>query len=449
MGARTKKPMRVAAAGLCLCAAGALCITMPAQKGANRDAAMKGRLIEGRFPAKPSIAPAWTIPVDALGFASPGSIYLGMNISMVSLDFLGEDKLLFTFRVPGLQHREPGDNGISSERQIRAVVLSLPSGTVQSKAQWTLHDRARYLWMLKDGQFLVRDRDILYGSDDTLALKPLLKFPGPVLTLDLDPEQHYLVTNSTEPLASSGGKNMASSAADDSGADDSSNDDAASRGRIILRIISRSSGQVMLSTRVHSKVYLAADTEGYVGSLRGKADRWDLQLNYFTGGSKSLGEVQSTCMPDISFASDKEVLATTCADNGTSSLFGITIDGRTLWRDLFPEQAIWPIVRMAPNGLRIAREDVLVSRSQPIFGPIDSDNIKGQWVRILDAATGQLAMEAPANPILDGGGNVAISPSGRRVAVLGANGIQIFELPVPPPLPGAPALSAPAVPAKQ
>jgi len=30
---------------------------------------------------------------------------------------------------------------------------------------------------------------------------------------------------------------------------------------------------------------------------------------------------------------------------------------------------------------------------------------------------------------------VAISPSGRRVAVLGAGAIQIFELPAPPPLP--------------
>jgi hypothetical protein len=49
-----------------------------------------------------------------------------------------------------------------------------------------------------------------------------------------------------------------------------------------------------------------------------------------------------------------------------------------------------------------------------------------------------MALEAPASPALDSGGNVAISPSGKRVAVLNAGAIQVFELPAPPPLPDAP-----------
>jgi hypothetical protein len=57
-------------------------------------------------------------------------------------------------------------------------------------------------------------------------------------------------------------------------------------------------------------------------------------------------------------------------------------------------------------------------------------------VRVFDAASGNVALEAPASPPLDGGGNVAISPSGRRVAVLNAGAIQVFDLPAPPPLGG-------------
>jgi len=38
--------------------------------------------------------------------------------------------------------------------------------------------------------------------------------------------------------------------------------------------------------------------------------------------------------------------------------------------------------------------------------------------------------------VLDAGGNVAISPSGRRVAVIVSGAIQVFDLPPPPPLPG-------------
>jgi len=38
-------------------------------------------------------------------------------------------------------------------------------------------------------------------------------------------------------------------------------------------------------------------------------------------------------------------------------------------------------------------------------------------------------LTTPASPVLDGGGNVAISPSGKREAVLNAGAIQVFELP--------------------
>ena len=107
---------------------------------------------------KPSQPPAFTVPVEPLGFSAPGPFYLGQHNGLVSLDFLDENRLLFTFRVPGLLRREAVDE---NKRQIRALVLTLPAGTVEAEALWTVHDRARYLWMLKDGHFLLRDRDNL------------------------------------------------------------------------------------------------------------------------------------------------------------------------------------------------------------------------------------------------------------------------------------------------
>ncbi len=52
----------------------------------------------------------------------------------------------------------------------------------------------------------------------------------------------------------------------------------------------------------------------------------------------------------------------------------------------------------------------------------------GQVVRVMDAADGKVVLEAPLTPMLDGGGNVAISPSGRRVAILNGGAIEVFEL---------------------
>ncbi len=164
------------------------------------DSPVRERFLTNRFPEKPSLAPAFSIPIEPLGFAAPGAIYMGARNSLVSLDFLDEDRLMFTFRVPGLIHRDPKSGGEENERQIRAVVLKLPQGTVEAEALWTVHDRLRYLWPLRNGHFLVRDRNHLFEGDASLRLKPYLDFPGPLLWLDLDPAQKYLVTNSHEPM---------------------------------------------------------------------------------------------------------------------------------------------------------------------------------------------------------------------------------------------------------
>ena len=66
-------------------------------------------MLAGRLPDKPSQPPAFQVPVGPLGFSAPGAFYLGQRTSLVSLDFLDEDRLLFTFRVPGLMRRDAGE----------------------------------------------------------------------------------------------------------------------------------------------------------------------------------------------------------------------------------------------------------------------------------------------------------------------------------------------------
>ena len=97
--------------------------------------------------------------------------------------------------------------------------------------------------------------------------------------------------------------------------------------------------------------------------------------------------------------------------------------------------AIWPLVVRSPDGSRLARETLAVDHPISASSPLYSEEIKGQLVEVLDAANGRVVLEAPASPVLDAGGNVAISPTGRRVAVLNAGAIQVFELPAPPPVP--------------
>jgi hypothetical protein len=416
--------------------------------------AVKAPVLPGELPEKPSQPPTFTVAVEALGFSAPGPLYLGQRASFVSLDFLDENRLLFTFRVPGLIRREAGEN---DAREIRAVVLALPAGTVEAEALWTVHDRARYLWMLNDGHFLLRDQENLELGDATLVLKPYLRFPGPLLWLEMDPLQKYLVTDSREPAAAANKPGevptpeTAKAIIDVDGQkpDGHSSDQDLSPGSLVrdadlaVRILRRDSGQVMLVSRSSSTVHLPINSDGYLESLRARGDTWLLNLNFFSGGSRILGQMDSSCSPLFDFLSQREVLVTTCSPTGAGKLVAMGTDGRRLWEAQTPEATIWPLVVRAPDGSRLAREALAVSHPVSAGASLSPEEIKGQLVEVLNAADGKVALETAASPDLDGGGNVAISPSGRRVAVLSSGGIQVFELPQPPTLP-APAILAPA-----
>jgi len=413
---------------------------------------VKERFLIDRFPDKPSLPPAFTIPIEPLGFTAPGANYMGQRNTMASLDFLDENRVLLTFRIPGLLRRDPTNNAETDERQIRAVVLALPKGTVEAEATWTVHDRVRYLWPLKDGHFLLRDRNNLYEGDATLALKPYLDFPGSLLWLELDPEQHFLVTNSREPAAKpakpeapeDGSSTAAwkpgevSSPSSASATITSDQDSAADANQpdLVVRILRRDSGEVMLVSRVRAAVHLPINSVGYLENLRSRGTEWILNLSYYTGGSKMLGRVASNCEPDDEFLSEQEILATTCGQSGESGLVAVSTSGKTLWETKAPPTEVWPQLAVAANGSRLAWETLDTTHSIYAYAPMDAGDVKEQSVTVFDAANGDIVLVSPVSPILDAGGNVAISPSGRRVALLNAGAVQVFELPAPAPLRG-------------
>jgi len=407
-------------------------VFQPAKKGTGRE-----RGLPDRLPDKPSIPPVFSIPVEPLGFSAPGAIYLGQRNVLASLDFIDEDHLLFTFRVPGLLHREAKNSSWSDERRIRAVVLALPNGTISAEALWTVHDRIRYLWMLKDGHFLLRDRDGIQQGDASLQLKPSLRFPGPLQWMEMDPSQDLLVTNSDEPVETAAKPGEVSKPAD---AEAGMTVDGQKPGvpNLVVRILERDSAKVMLVSRTRSLVHLPINSDGYVEGLRGDGEQWLLNLNYFSGGSRVLGRVSSTCSPSIDFVSQRELLATGCEATGAHRLVALNTDGRKLWEGLSSAQTIWPLLVMAPNGSRLARETLVVNHEINAYSPLDAEDIKGQLVQVFNAADGAVALETTASPSLDAGGNVAISPSGRRVAVVNAGAIQVFQLPEPPEVPSDP-----------
>jgi hypothetical protein len=129
------------------------------------------------------------------------------------------------------------------------------------------------------------------------------------------------------------------------------------------------------------------------------------------------------------------VLATTCNSNGDPRLVGLGLNGKHLWQNTSVGSSVWPVLVTNATGTRFGRESLMTGRDLSILSPLEAEDIKGQDVQIMDAATGKLILRAAATPVFDIGGNVAISPSGRRVAILMGTNLQIFELPAPAPVP--------------
>ena len=430
---------------------------------ASSKAAEKKDKSKHRAP-KDLFQPDISIPVTPLGFAPPARFYLGDRFSQASLDFLDENNLLFTFRVPGLIPREhplPGQPP-QDERHIRALTLSLPTGKVTAEAIWVLHDYSRYLWMRKDGKFLLRDRNTLQIGDASLHLEPFLRFPGPITFIEFDPDQKWLVADTKEPSATGQSQesprddqtaslspSTASAAMSVDGQQDLDLQKSQSPPENLVRILSMDTRKVMLFSRVNGSVHLPIDGEGYYDALRGNGSSWLINFEHFTGATNPLGWVDSTCNPALQVLRHGVVLASACTDMGARHLTALSRDRDRehahLWDVTLAPTKVWPQLQSSTDGLRMARETLEVTHPVGPYNPLDDEDIRGQTVQVYDLATGKVELTVPASPILDGGGNFALSPSGNRFAVLNAGAIQVYDLPPAPSMPPSPASPNPAL----
>ncbi len=264
------------------------------------------------------------------------------------------------------------------------------------------------------GSAFLRDGDTVQAGDASLQLKPFLQFPGPVLWVEVDPSRQYLVTDhEAEPsrTQASGpgevgnpGTARADAATDAPG--------SSQRSDMILRILRREDGKVMLVSHVRSAVHLPINGEGYLELLRANGMGWSLNFDFFSGGSTVIGPLDSACMPLLDFISPGEVLATTCNSNGDPRLVGLGLNGKHLWQNTSVGSSVWPVLVTNATGTRFGRESLMTGHDLSILSPLEPEDIKGQDVQIMDAATGKLVLRAAATPVFDVGGNVAISPSG-------------------------------------
>jgi hypothetical protein len=206
--------------------------------------------------------------------------------------------------------------------------------------------------------------------------------------------------------------------------------------------------KVVLFSRINGPVHVPLDGDGYYEALRGSGTSWTVAFDSLRGASTPMASIESDCEPALNALSPGLVLATVCTASGTRRLTALLRDRDLqhthLWDASVPPTRVWPQLASSVNGLRLARETLEVTHPVGPYSPLDNDDIRGQTVQVYDLGTGAVRLTAPASPVLDGGGNFALSPSGNRFAVLSDGAIQVFDLPPAPPIPAA-ASPAPVV----
>jgi hypothetical protein len=402
-------------------------------------------------PEKP---PAARIAVEPLGFFPPSRALLSYRLSMATLNFIGEDKLLFTFREHALLKRIPGDSSDDPDQSIKAVVLDIATGKVLNEAQWRMHDRQHYLWQLRDGKFMVRQRSSLYLTDDKLELRPYLDFKLPLRAVEVSPDRRLMVIEEEKRVpapdpSGDGATRKAPSLLSDDGT-------AAppEMKRIEVMVLHPGESRAIGGSEARQPIDLPMVNNGIVSMISKGPDQWMIRRQPLPGSPERplegdaanpqpVAEFRSICQPELSSLSGEVVMVVGCtqAYGDDHAVTAYTLSGTQLWQDRWLERYIWPTFDYAEDGTRFIYSSLEMNRKVGTMDAFGQEDVAAQVVGVFNTGTGKLEMVRDASPVMSAGQNYALSASGRRFAILREGAIEIYDLPaasLPPSVPVSP-----------
>lgn len=392
--------------------------------------------------------PAARILTEPLGFVPPSRFFLPYRIPSATLDFLDANHLLFTFHAAKLMRREVDDPKDDQDQTVQALVLTIPEGKIEAEGTWRLHDRERYLWMLGEGRFLVRERNTLYVSDKSLVRTTYLHPEGELVSVQLSPDASVLAAQYAVPLKErdeeeeQGDRPANAPTLGPSPSSPPTLGDDAPRfpekpKQYNLLIVDTHERTANRLAHLRQPLNFPMVEGGYLSVQPGKGKQWDISLSPFGGESRVVTDVTSTCQPGISALSEQVFMAQTCLPFTSDHLMlAFDVHGHKLWEQLWQSRFTWGSFAYTAAGNRFAYGSIEVNHSLAPLDPVDESSILGQPVGIFSIQSGKLDTVLDANPILSAGENFALSPDGEKLAILRDGAVEIYNL---PPVTAAPA----------
>lgn len=386
--------------------------------------------------------PSVRISLDSLDFQPQSPQFLLAGNSMLTLHYVDNNHLLFTFGVHRLMERIANDPPDDEDRMVEAVLVELPSGRVLARTDWRLHDSGQYLWNLGHGRFLLRIHDTLttfaplanLASGRPFQQRSLLMTDRKIGVLLLSPESDLLIVESAakkprtpDPVTPLFGPTPKPSEAEQ--------DDPGSIALTFYWLSLPGSGdQVRVAlagvARANHFGDLAAMSAGTLGTVDEGRQHWGFDFKPFKGKAKELAPFDSTCHPRPQFVSSSEFVAFGCHNTDSPTVLGgFNLNGDEMWEQNLYGDYVASSMSFAPQSGRFALGRVLGEGSADGLQQIAGGALTGQTVTVYQTESGKQLLHIDCSPIARAGENFALSPDGMSLAVIRENALEVYSLP--------------------
>jgi hypothetical protein len=389
--------------------------------------------------AEKKSGPWLQLSLDDLGFPGVSNPFLTAGSSMLTVHFLDDSHLLVTYGLRTLVPRLPDDPVDDDDRLVAAEVVDVPSGHIEARTEWHMHDHGRYLWKLGNGRFLVR----IGGRLSTIAPMANLAggdafvrtvFPGrpmrPSVVL-VSPDGRVVTL---ETVLETPGEQ--SSKVVVLGDQDTAQEPVAKTVIDFYRIPSESSGGEGGAFRVKAAgvvvspepLLLPIDGDGYLWADEVGNGVWGVTFDEFGGKTIDLGKVESSCRPRLQMTSRSEFLMLTCrGSDDRIEVASYGMDGHETWEEPVGDVGT-PSFAFAPAAARFAISSIHTDVAPVTAGVTEPAAAPTQEMRVYQNASGDLLLRAECRPVFKTAENFDLSDDGLMAAVVRDGKIAVYKL---------------------
>ncbi len=370
---------------------------------------------------EPQAKPTIQIDLSSVGYQGLAGMARLASQANISLDFVDDDHVLFTFDPKKLFTRLPDCPPSHDDRLVHAVIFQVSTGKVVKQADWYLHDTRRYLWPLGSGQFLLRRLNSLYIVDASLKEKLLMTSPKEFLWLTVTPDGKQIIVETAE--------------ADKPKKDKS--DAAKAKQQVKIEFLDVATLKVERTIKSDGIVTLEGASSGFADVSHGMSGKiWLVRFGPTTRQRENIARVRSQCVPDVFYSSSNTMLIGRCSSTGSDySVSSFTVTGHRLWRQRWSEHRYVPKMKRSDDGSRFAVSTLMhveATEAEAQDNDEDADTMGhglDQMIQVFDTAGGTAVFSVKVSPVVMTAQNFSLSPDGRRLAALHDSQLQTYDLP--------------------